>query len=187
MTARWLEGDNVLLRHVGSAKTYVWPHTIVRDDGDIVLMYIPEGTEIRRARTGGSPPEPMPSLTSRMDVLRVLDVRLRYSVWLVWVVAMGTPSYWPHFEGLDRFRGWKADIHSLPLRTDRGFDYTDDSLDLILTPEREILMKDEAHFQMLVDARVYSASEAKEIYRVYEEAEQAAKERRFPFDESLVD
>lgn len=100
---------------------------------------------------------------------------------------MGTPSYWPHFQGPDRFRGWKADIHSLPVRTDRGFDYTDDSLDLILTPDREVLRKDEAHFQMLVDASVYSSSEAKEIYRVYEEAEQAAKERRFPFDESLVD
>ena len=187
MTARWREGDNVILRHVGSAKTYVWPQIIVCDGGDVVLLYMPEGTEIRRARTGGSPPEPMPSLTSRMDVLRVLDLRLRYSVWLVWGAAMGTPSYWPHFEGPDRFRGWKADIHSLPVRTDRGFDYTDDSLDLIVTPAGELLSKDEAHFQMLVDAGVYTASEAREIYRVYEEAEQAARERRFPFDESLVD
>ena len=61
--ARWREGDNVLLRHVGSAKTYVWPHTVVRDEGDVVLMYIPEGTKILRARTGGSPPELMPSFT----------------------------------------------------------------------------------------------------------------------------
>lgn len=187
MTARWREGDNIILRHVGSAKTYVWPHTIVHDDGDVVLMYMPEGTKIRRARTGGALPEPMPSFTARMDVLRVLDVRLRYSVWLVWVATMGTPSYWPHFEGPDRFRGWKADIHSLPVRTDRGFDYTDDSLDLIVTPDRELLGKDEAHFQMLVDAGVYSASEAREIYRVYKEAEQAAREGRFPFDQSLVD
>ena len=185
--ARWRQGDNVLLRHVGSAKTYVWPHTVVRDEGDVVLMYIPEGTKILRARTGGSPPELMPSFTSKMDVLRVLDVTLRYSVWLVWVAAMGTPSYWPHFEGPNRFRGWKADIHSLPVRTDFAFDYTDDSLDLIVTPDRELLSKDEAHFQMLVDAGVYSMSEAREIYRVYGQADQAAKERHFPFDVSLVD
>ena len=106
MKALWREGENVILRHVGSAKTYVWPHTFVRDDGDVVLMCMPEGTKIRRARTGGSPPEPMPSFTARMDVLRVLDVRLRYSVWLVWGATVGTtPSYWPHFEGPNRFRG----------------------------------------------------------------------------------
>ena len=78
-------------------------------------------------------------------------------------------------------------MHSLPVRTDRGFDYTDDSLDLIVTLDREFISKDEAHFQMLVDAGVNSASEAREIYRVYKEAEQAARERCFPFDDSLVD
>lgn len=185
--ARWRKGDTILLRHVGSAKTFVWPHTIVRDDGDVTQMYMPEGTEILRAKTGGSPPDLMPSFTSQMDVLRVLDVRLRYTVWLVWVAAMGTPPYWPHFEGPNRFRGWKVDIHSLPERTNHGFDYTDDSLDLIVTPDCEVLRKDEAHFQMLVDAGVYSASEAKDIYQVADEAEQAATERRFPFDDSLVE
>ena len=47
----WREGDHVLLRPVACARTYVWPHTIVGNGGDGLLMYMPEGNEITRART----------------------------------------------------------------------------------------------------------------------------------------
>ena len=39
------------LRFAGPASTSWWPHTIVRNEGDVVLMYMPKGSEITRART----------------------------------------------------------------------------------------------------------------------------------------
>ena len=77
------------LRHVASARTYAWPHTIVRNDGDVLLMYMLEGSEITRARTASE-------------------------------------------DG-------RRTSHSLPVRTERGFDLTVDALDLSVTLESKVL------------------------------------------------
>ena len=41
----------MLLRRAGPARTLSWPRTIVRNEGDVVLMYLPKGSEITRAQT----------------------------------------------------------------------------------------------------------------------------------------
>ena len=41
----------MLLRRAGPTRTFSWPHTIVRNEGDVVLMYMLKGSEITRART----------------------------------------------------------------------------------------------------------------------------------------
>ena len=131
--ARWRERDHdhVLLRRAGPTRTFSWPHTIVRNEGDVVLMYMPKGSEITRARTAS--------------------------------------------------RDGRRTSHSMSVRTERGFDLTDVVLD------DRVLQKDEADFRMPVDAGVYSASEASEVCRVYDQSERAAAPRRFPFDGSPVD
>ena len=129
--ARWRDRDHVLLRRAGPTRTFSWPHTIVRNEGEVVLMYLPKGSEITRARTAS--------------------------------------------------RVGRRTSHSLSVRTERGFDLTDDVLD------DRVLQKDGADFRMPVDAGVYSASEAREVCRVYDQAERAAAPTRFPFDGSPVD
>ena len=116
---RWNGGDQVVLREVWRGK--VWsakPEIVVRDTPDLLALYLPAGTQCRRAvSSDGTPlrltPEqwllkdsPWP-----VDNLRLTVPGASHGIILIWS------------QGQDEFLVWYVNLEDPLRRTALGFDY----------------------------------------------------------------
>jgi predicted RNA-binding protein associated with RNAse of E/G family len=154
-------GQTVLVREIWQGK--IWtarPMVLVQDTTDLLAFYWVPGTNWKRARNhqGGE----VPTLERKMQkwelhddvwkgegTLRLSIPDAKYSV----IIFRNTNN---------TLSNWYINLEDPPTRTDRGFDYTDQILDIIAEPDLKTWhWKDEDEFQEAQDLGLISAQEAK--------------------------
>lgn len=193
MPARWDVGTPITLRYVGHGDFRVrgkpgilqgWPYIVVEDSPDLLALWMPVGTRIERVDVSdrnrvlsdlvhGKHPH---DAFRRGDVLRLMPVGAAYSVWLHWSSA--PPG---------DFLGWYVNLEAPFVRTPIGVDTTDDSLDIVVTPELEWRWKDDQFAEGWIAAGVYTREETERIAETGRRVIADIEARRFPFDGAWVD
>ncbi len=127
---------------------------------------------------------PRERLTAEMNFLRLLFPDKAYAVVLAFDAGSGVPAYYaPFFGDEGYFRGWKVDLQTPFRHTTRGFDSTDEVLDLMVKPDRGWQWKDEDRLARLVQIGLYSAVDAERIREVGRAVIPLIEAGAPPFDE----
>jgi uncharacterized protein DUF402 len=176
--SRWNPGDNILLREVWQGR--VWtarPVIVVEDSDQVIALHIAEGSIWKRPfGTNGSPKR-----------IPVGDWRLGDEVWTTNVIRISAPgerfSVLPIRNAEVWRRAWYLNIETPLQRTSIGFDYMDQTLDIIVSHDlSEWRWKDEEELAEAVARGVYTPAQAHEIRDAGEEALARFLKRGPPFD-----
>lgn len=148
---RWSVGDRIILREVYEGRVWaVRPVTVVADSSDRIALYHAPGTIWRRPVSASG--EPLRLQAPEWDLadlpwtgnaaLRLTTPGAAHSVILWW-----EPASW-------RFEGWYVNLEQPFRRTNLGFDYLDQVLDIVVAPDRSSwFWKDEDEFATAQEAR----------------------------------
>jgi hypothetical protein len=165
-------GEEVVVRYltrVGSGVGMTWPYRVVRDDEELVALYIPTGSTFMRWHT----PEPgrreLVEGEWRRDVLRLMYPEKAYSIWLFWE-GEGRPftTYYVNFE--EPYR-----------RTAVGFDTNDHTLDIVVAPDLSWRWKDREEFEALVSGGTFSSEFGASVETAAAEVVQLIESAQEPF------
>jgi hypothetical protein len=200
---RWQQGDVVVIRELletRCTRAYEeltgdhvpnlpgWPHIVLEDRPDRVVLYCPEGTPVWRwnileARLR----EPY---ITQGDSLRILFPGKSYTVTCLFDTGTGPPPHVRYyFIGGERmysgarlpdwggrpyapegqFFGWKVDLVSPFSWNAFGFDISDAVLDMVVRPDRVWMWKDRDEMARLIELGVYSQAEAGALHAAGEE------------------
>jgi hypothetical protein len=159
---RWSPGETVVLREVWQAR--VWtarPATVVRDD-DLLMFFVPIGARwfspfaASDGRPLHVPTEPwiVRERTWRAShALSFAEPGLPHAVLAFW------HEDW-------RFRAWYVNVQTALARTDLGFDYMDQELDVVIDPDLSAWRwKDEDETEVAVRLGHFTASDAARFRR----------------------
>lgn len=130
---RWKSGDQIILREVYDGKVWTeMPVTVVRDEQDLLALYTPGGTVRKRPADGEGRYLRLPDVEWNLvdevcmrDSLRLVKPGAYYSVLLLWTA------------GQREFLGWYINMENPLRRTPVGFDYLDQVLDIVVSPDRQ--------------------------------------------------
>jgi hypothetical protein len=180
VSERYAPGTPVLLREVWQGKVWTLrPVTVVRDDPDVVMLYIPHGVPWRGAVTLGGeilrvPWEPWGLAAPKPwfnHVLRFCPAGAPYSVSLVWHES------WYAF-------GWYINVEEPVRRSEFGFDYMDWTLDVMVSKDRQYhKVKDADELAEAVRRGVYTGEHAAEIHVAAERGLEHLTGYKPPFNE----
>jgi predicted RNA-binding protein associated with RNAse of E/G family len=162
LTNPFTPGQPVLVRELWDGK--VWsarPEIIVQDTPELLAIYKTRGTRWKQSRS--------PEGTKLRGQSR------KAGRWHLWDVAwnfegnlrLNIPgshysvlAFWN--DGHQSLKNWYINLEYPLTRTERGFDYTDMILDLIVAPDlKNWYWKDEDEFQEAIDLGLISTQEAK--------------------------
>ncbi len=169
---RWTPGSAIIVRTVpvnGRVGT-VLPTTVVRDDDDLVVLYLAPGTPCkRRAGRRGGPRGRLLIEDSGTHEDWTWSENRRLLLWRPHEMH-AVSLFWRDAD--DAFLGWYVDI-LLPLRrTDVGFDTRDLDLDIVINPDRTWRWKDEDELAWSQEQGLRTKQEVQSIRR---EAEQVVR------------
>ncbi|MEO8539669.1 MAG: DUF402 domain-containing protein [bacterium] len=170
-------GEEVVVRYltrIGSGVGMTWPYRVVRDDDDLVALYIPTGSTFMRWHAPDGGPRQLTEGEWRRDVLRLMFPNKPYSIWLFWE-GPGRPftTYYVNFE--EPFR-----------RTAVGFDTNDHTLDILVAPDLTWQWKDRDDFAALIANRNFSAEFGEEVESAAREVIQLIEAGAPPFSGEWV-
>jgi len=189
----WNPGDAVTLRYVGHSNLQVrdqpgllqgWPYRVVQDSADLLALWMPVGTHMKLIDMGQWNRD-IPDLVHgqhprdefrRGEVLRLMIPGRYCSVWFHWAPNEGR-----------RFLGWYVNLEAPFVRTPVGFDTTDDSLDVEVTPEFGWQWKDTQLADAWIGMGVYTRDETDGFFETGRAVIADVEARRFPFDGSWLD
>jgi Protein of unknown function (DUF402) len=140
------------------------PVTVVRDDAEALVVWLPVGTPVLRAvRADGQDKRAEPGTLFTADFvgergfhrwfhqLRIAPTGRPWSVWVMFA------------EGTGEFAGWYVNLEQQHVR-DQDTVYTSDHvLDVVVDPERSHSRKDEDELALAVEQGVFDAAEAARI------------------------
>lgn len=172
----WREGDGPLGTGATVIDTsgphFAQPVTVVRDDADALVVWLPIGTPVlRAARADGLGKRDDPSTLFTAELVKDAGVHAYFDQ--LRVAPTGRPwSVWVFFtEGTGEFAGWYVNLEKPHVR-DKHTAYTSDHvLDLVISPDRTMVRKDEDELALAVAQGVVDATAAAAI-----EADAAAVE-----------
>ena len=131
MASRWSAGDQVVLREIWGGR--IWsgrPVTVVLDQPDLVGLYIPAGATWMRPVTPDEGTMRLPKSDWKLvatrqpiDALRLATPGADHSVLLLWP------------EGHGDLTCWYVNLEEPLRRTPTGFDYMDQTLDVVISPD----------------------------------------------------
>jgi hypothetical protein len=185
----WRSGDPIWWRYRREGGRYTpgdpeWvnPMTVVRDDADGLVAWMPAGTpvhSVERADGHGLRADPATMFTAPRrqvtttwkdwDILRVAPSGRPWSVWLFW-----KPDGGP-------FDGYYVNLEARHLRDDRNVYTSDRVLDLDVDPNGAWRRKDEDELVLAVEQGRYSPAEAERLHRDLEDAEAVVRAWGSPF------
>ena len=189
----WNRGDRITLRYVGHSHRTVpgrpgvlqgWPYIVVEDKPGLLGLWIPVGTRMKRVDLA-DPSRPLADFIHgkhptdefrRGECLRLMFPGEPYSIWLHW---SRTPPR--------RFTGWYVNLEAPFVRTDIGVDTTDNSLDLVVTPDFECRWKDVEMASEWIEVGVFTQAQTDRFFADGERVIEMVHRRQFPFDGSYVD
>lgn len=166
----WKPGDAIIVRSVreNARVGTVLPMTVVRDDDDLIALYLTPGTVCKRrvGKRGGPSGRVLIEDSGQHEDWTWIGNR-RLLLWRSheWFVVS---LFW--HDGDDTFLGWYVDILE-PLRhTPVGFDTRDLILNVVIEPDRRWRWKDEDELVWCAENRLLAPYDAESIGRVAERA-----------------
>lgn len=150
---RWSAGDTVVVRNVWRGRAWVAiAAVVVRDEHDLVALYVPEGAPFGFAPVGPFPhPWEGRNGWEGHGVLMLHRPEDPYAVWLFW-------------EGPDRaFSRWYVNFQAPLTRSHLGFDMLDHELDLWSADGATWHWKDDELLDQRVAEGLFTTKEAEEI------------------------
>ncbi len=177
----WSACENATLRGVGSKVFWAFPTIVVKDEPDLIALYMPAGV-LGRNVTHKPTPEELFSLTElsvvkctwqRTDVLMLIVPGEAFSTYIMW--ETGTKN-------LDCLY---VNLQDPIRRTPIGFDTMDHTLDIVISPDMsEWEWKDDDEFMEAQKVGFYSSEQAREIWAEGEKAIRLiTSERRSLYEE----
>ncbi|MFC1976318.1 DUF402 domain-containing protein [Chloroflexota bacterium] len=185
--SHWPPGSQIVYREVWRGK--VWtarPVTVVQDTPDLIALYLCSGTRWK-----------IPAIDESADRADQFNRLLHANSWqltdITWMwgdtlilirpdEAHAVHVMWRH-ETRD-FRGWYINLQDPLRRTEIGFDFMDQELDVVVKPDLSSwVWKDEAAFQKAQALGLMSASQARKIRAEAERAIERVRAKVSPFNE----
>lgn len=157
----WPPGAHILMREVWEGR--IWtakPVIVVQDEPNLTVLFMPHGTCYKHPRMpdGGQVPHMLPDrwlLVDRVrngDTLFLCPAGSSYMVMLFRVESQG------------QFAGWYINLQEPLRRICFGFDYLDQELDIVVSPDRTSWKwKDEDGFEALRSRGIISPEQALRI------------------------
>jgi hypothetical protein len=179
-----------------------WPYIVLEDTDSRAALYMPEGTRLWRWDIADQRfREPR---TTQGDSVRLFFPGKPYSVdcfyetgsgpapWVRYLFLGDAPPFYPASRlppawsgpppAGTRFYGWKVDIVAPPIRTELGFDFSDEVLDIVVRPDRTYVWKDEDQMAQCVALGIYSQAEADRLHAAGSEVIDLIEQSKSPFD-----
>jgi predicted RNA-binding protein associated with RNAse of E/G family len=158
----WSPGDQIVLREVWDGKLWaVRPVTVVRDDPELIALHLQIGTAWKRPKKPDGSIIRMPSeewvlsddIWRDKSVLHLIAPGAAHAVWAMW-------------NRTKEFLGWYVNLQE-PFRRSRvGFDYMDQMLDLVVSPDLSSwTWKDEEELDDEVGYGLMTREQAAEVRR----------------------
>ena len=181
MTARWCPGDQIVLREVWRGK--VWsarPLTVVRDEPDLLVLFQPASTGWKRPVTldGGT-------LRTPKEEWMLVETRHPHDTLVIATPGADHSVRLFRAEGQEEFFGWYVNLEQPFARTPIGFDYMDQALDIVASPDlSEWRWKDEDELSEAMALGLISKERARELRAEGERVIEMMERRSPPFDGS---
>jgi hypothetical protein len=164
----WREGDGPLgtgARVVDtSVPHFAQPVTVVRDDTDGLVVWLPCRTPVlRAARADGRGKREDPSTMFTADLVGERGTHALFHQ--IRIAPTGRPwSVWVLFaEDSGELAGWYVNLEEPHLRDDRAVYTSDHVLDLVVAPDRTLVRKDEDELALAVAQGVFDGPVAAAI------------------------
>ncbi len=145
-----------------SVPHFASPVTVVRDDASGLVAWLPVGTPVRRAARAdglGKREDPGTLFTASLveergvhavyDQLRIAPTGRPWSVWVFFASGV--------------FAGWYVNLERPHVRDGRTVFTSDHVLDLVISPERAVVRKDEDELVLAVEQGVFTPAFAAAI------------------------
>ncbi|MFE9169483.1 DUF402 domain-containing protein [Streptomyces kebangsaanensis] len=187
-TARWARGSRILWRYRenGGARFHIArPVTVVRDDPDLLAVWMAPGTECVKPVLADGTPVHLEPLASRYTKPRTVR-RDRWSGTGVLKLARpGEPwSVWLFWEPGWRFKNWYVNLEEPLARWAGGVDSEDHFLDISVHPDRSWHWRDEDEFAQARRDGLVDAGLAERVEAAGRDAVEVIRAWRSPFCES---
>jgi hypothetical protein len=175
----WQPGDVIVRREVWQGRPWLAnPLYVVEDRADLLVLYQPEGSPF-----GFGDGDDWPTVSGRHPY----DGR---AGWVgegpLGIHRPGDPfAVWAHWGRPDRpFLGWYVNIQVPFRRTPIGIDSLDLELDLLVSPELAVALKDEDHVDASAALGRFTTAEARAIHALGARIKQEIEEGGAWWDES---
>jgi predicted RNA-binding protein associated with RNAse of E/G family len=177
----WTAGDTVAVRGVWRGKLWsAAPALVVRDEPDLLALYMPHGTLCVFPRDSAGNTFPMERRLNmdwqlrthswKNHMLKLVVPGASHSVWLLW------KENWEQI-------CWYINLETPTTRTPLGFEYFDEELDVVVSPDMsEWRWKDEDDFQRAQELGLVSAERASKLRAEGKAAIERLLARAAPFD-----
>jgi len=187
----WAPGDQVLWRYRGNGTSAVHicrPVTVVRDDAELLAVWLAPGTPcIRPVLTDGTPVHREP-LATRYRKPRMPSLDQWWGDGLLKLARPGEPwSVWLFWAENWRFRSWYVNLEEPLRRWSGGVDSEDHFLDIKVHPDRGWRWLDEDEFAQAQADGLMSAALAAEVRRAGQRAVQVIRSWGSPFRDRWQD
>ncbi|MEV3874788.1 DUF402 domain-containing protein [Streptomyces sp. NPDC049906] len=183
----WAAGDQILWRYRavdGPGFHVCRPVTVVRDDPEVLAVWMAPGTEcVRPVLADGTPPHAEPLATrytkprtalrdhwTGTGVLKLARPGEPWSVWLFW-----HPDW--------RFKNWYVNLEEPRHRWDGGVDSADHFLDISVHPDRSWQWHDEDEFAQAQRAGLMGPRQARRVREAGAAAVEAIRMWGAPFSD----
>ena len=183
----WSSGSQILYREVAHGK--VWtarPVTVIQDAQDLVALLIGTGTHWKIC----TPADPGADLLSCKANLR--PWQLNDAVWsfgdtLVLISPGKRHAVYVTWDGQQEFVGWYVNLQEPIRRTSLGFDYLDQELDIVVSPDLQWRWKDRDHLEEAQRLGLYTPEQAGDIVQEGLQVVDDMRRKAVPFDGSWND
>lgn len=183
MPERWQPGDVVALREVWEGRIFeARPAHVVLDEPSRHAFHLPAGAPVRMPVGADGDVLRVPQGEWRLEerprghrpVLSFAWPEITYAVLLFW-----NPD--------GTFGGWYINLQSPLRRSPVGFDYADHLLDVVVTPDRAWLWKDEDELEHAVRDGLVTTDQARAFRSASHDAIRRLEEGAEPFDDTWLD
>ncbi|MFJ9583164.1 cytidylyl-2-hydroxypropylphosphonate hydrolase [Streptomyces acidicola] len=146
----WAPGSQILWRYRENAGEHfhiVRPVTVVRDDAELIAVWLAPGTECVRPVLADGTPVHVEPLETRYTKPRTVQRDHWFGTGVLKLARPGEPwSVWLFWEPGWQFKNWYVNLEEPGTRWDGGVDSRDHFLDISVRPDRSWLWHDEDEF-----------------------------------------
>jgi len=147
---------------LGSAISSVRPMTVVRDDAEgLVAWLAPQTPVLRSVLADGSDLRSIPVSPERFSAPRAVKRDVWHGGGILKIAPTGVPwSAWVFWDDDGSHRNWYINLEQVHLRDDKNVYTRDHVLDLVVTPDRQVIWKDEDELAAALEAGTFTPEDA---------------------------
>ncbi|MER6561482.1 DUF402 domain-containing protein [Streptomyces sp. NPDC001027] len=185
--AFWEPGDRILWRYRengGAGFHIARPVTVVRDDAEVLAVWLAPGTEcVKPVLADGTPPHREP-LRSRYTKPRTVQRDRWFGTGVLKLARPGEPwSVWLFWEPGWKFKNWYVNLEQPLARWDGGVDSEDHFLDICVYPDHSWGWRDEDEFAQAQQDGLMDRTVAEQVLLAGRRALETIRAWGPPFDE----